>query len=125
MPWSTVSEILMVGLSGLVFLLAFLGYRLLAMEHRKPAPDAGALRSARLFMWQSLALAIVVGGFAVGDRLVAAQSGARQGGVRECRDSLSRLETQLKVPGASKEDLLTLAGAHVSTCSGPLSSLDR
>ena len=55
-------EILKVGLSGLVFLIAFLGYRLLRKEQEKEVPRDKILRTVLAFMLMCFIVALMVGG---------------------------------------------------------------
>ena len=65
-------EILKIGLSGLVFLLAFLAYRLLAREQSRDEPNSKMLRNVRLQQgqWQV---------FTTAEQRPAAQRGVRPG----------------------------------------------
>ncbi|RMI00773.1 MAG: hypothetical protein D6681_11160 [Calditrichaeota bacterium] len=58
-----VVDILKVGLSGLVFLFTFLAYRLLQQEQQRGEPRDKILQSIYRFMWMSVLLAFLVGGF--------------------------------------------------------------
>jgi len=57
---SLVVDILKLGLTGLVFLLMYMGYRLLHQEQLKEKPDQELLKKASLFVWQSIAVACLV-----------------------------------------------------------------
>jgi len=67
---SVVVDILKLGLTGLVFLLMYLGFRLLAQEQKKKTPSKELLKRASLFVWQSIAIACLVGAVEVGHRVV-------------------------------------------------------
>jgi hypothetical protein len=65
----SVVEILKVGLAGLVFLLAYFGFRLLAKEQKRENPRDGMLSHVCRFMWICVVLAILVGGVEVVERI--------------------------------------------------------
>ena len=55
-----IAELIKTGLSGLVFLFAYLGYRLLQNEQKKNEPDKNILKSIHQFMILCLVSAILV-----------------------------------------------------------------
>jgi hypothetical protein len=110
-----VADILKVGLSGLVFLLAFLSYRLLheAVRTRVAAP---VLSSVKLYLGASLVLTVVVGAFGLVDTHLRNDGLRSTSDLAGCRDSLARLDTQSKLPGVSAEDLKNGISGHVNRC---------
>lgn len=70
----TVVQILELGLTGLVFLLMFMGYRLLKNEQDKENPHPDLLKRASLFVWQSIAVAALVGTMQLAQLFIGQQS---------------------------------------------------
>ena len=62
-----VVDILKIGLSGFVFLLIFLAFRLLRKEQNVDKPRPILLKKISQFMWISVALAIIVGFFSLAE----------------------------------------------------------
>jgi hypothetical protein len=108
-----VVEILKLGVSGLVFLLAFLGYNLLrnATQNNASVP---ILAAVRFYMWIALTLAgvVTVGGLA--EHFIASEG--RINDVRECRNSLARLDTQSKMPDVTVDNLRHGIAGHLAKC---------
>lgn len=114
MPWSQVVEILKLGLIGLVFLLAVLGFRLLSQEQRKDKPDPRILSSIRFFLWFTLGSAALVGAFTIVQLVV-----GRGGGRAACHDSFGRLVAESTLSGATAEQLRSAIRIHAEAC-GPI-----
>jgi hypothetical protein len=112
-------EILKVGLSGLVFLLCGMAYRLLRVEQSKAQPNAQILRTIHRYLWQSILCALIVGLFSIADTVLARQHKAQVELLESCGDSLQRLDTYSKMPNLSADDLRNVAINHVSAC-GPV-----
>jgi hypothetical protein len=104
-----VVDILKVGLSGLVFLLAYLSYRMLQKEQEKPKADPRIIKVIQFFMWQALASALLVAGLNLAG-LVTRSHGA------ECTDSLSRLATAGDLQGVTASDLRQAIQVYVDAC---------
>jgi hypothetical protein len=115
-------EILKVGLSGLVFLLAFMAYRLLALEQKKKMSDPNILRNVRLFSWQCIFLVLVMAGINIFERVTPLPPHVE---ISKCRESMLRLESLSALEGQSAEDLRLLIKNHVATCNGILKRLDE
>lgn len=65
-----VVKILGYGVIGLGFLLAFMAYRLLSAEQRKPKPTDRMLKAIREYMYFSIAITILGGVFLLADKFV-------------------------------------------------------
>ena len=115
-------EILKVGLSGLVFLLAFMAYRLLALEQKKKKADPKFLRNVRLFSWQCVFLVLLLAGINIFERVTPLPPGVE---IRKCRESMLRLESLSSMEDQSAEDLRLLIQNHIETCDGILTRLDE
>lgn len=70
MKLADVPAILQTGLAGLAFLLALLSYNLLSREQRSGKARPEMLRAARTFFVLCISLAVIVGGFHIGERLL-------------------------------------------------------
>jgi len=90
MKLDLVATILKIGLSGLVFLLALLSYNLLAREQRADAPRPAILRATRNYSLLCVLMAVIVGGFAVGEQLLRKTD---EDTILNCKNSLERLRT--------------------------------
>jgi hypothetical protein len=110
-----VVEVLRVGVSGLVFLLALLSYRLLVRAVDGKA-SASVLRTIRFYLIASFAIAALIGGLAA----VQGRSGLVSDNLRAqmgtCRDSLARLQTQAERPGLEIQDLRVGIARHAAIC---------
>ena len=117
MNLATVVDILKVGLAGLVFLLMFLSYRLLAAEQARPAPRSAMLSSARRFAWICVLLISLVAGSTLFER-VYLSSGESAGSAKleSCRQSLLRLQTLSAQEESNVASLRTLIANHVAAC---------
>lgn len=119
MNLSVVADILKVGLSGLVFLLMFLAYRLLATEQKMSSPRLEILSSARGFAWTCVLLIILVAGTAVFERVYApGPNAAFTQQLDGCRKSLLRLQSISAQDDSNIAELRTLIANHVAAC-GP------
>jgi hypothetical protein len=121
MNLSMVVDILKVGLSGLVFLLMFLAYRLLATEQKMSAPRAAILLSVKRFLWTCVLLILLVAGTEGFERIYKPDRGAaltRQ--LEECRESLLRLQSLSAQGDLNVADLRTLIANHAAVCSPAL-----
>jgi hypothetical protein len=99
-----VVDILRLGLSGLVFLLMFLGYRLLQQEQRKPKPSPQLLRRASLFAWQSLVAALLVAVAAVVTPMV--QKKVEAGATNSvCAEEVAALDTVAQHPAQTLDTI--------------------
>lgn len=107
-----VVEILKVGLSGLVFLLAFLTHRLLSREQLKEKPNLKILQSVKFFFWQNILLVVLLAGVTIFDRLAPSSTQLHD----DCRDSISRLDTLASKEGQTVESMRTLIQNHIATC---------
>jgi hypothetical protein len=120
MSAADVVSILQVGLSGLAFLLALLSYRIISREQAKPEPRSNVLRSARLYFYQCIVLAIVVAGFQLFNAL-ALRPGAEE--IAACNDSALLLEDINRRSGATV--LAVDVDRHLQRCMPILRWLDR
>jgi hypothetical protein len=117
MNLALVGDILKVGLSGLVFLLMFLAYRLLATEQKMAAPRPAILTSVKGFAWTCVLLIVLVGGTAVFERVYQPDRGpALTQQLETCRESLLRLESLSAQGDSSVADLRTLIANHAAVC---------
>lgn len=117
-----VAEILKVGLSGLVFLLAFMAYRLLAREQSKDKSDPKFLRYVKIFSWQSVFLVVLLAGLNIFERVMPTPPVTE---LHRCRESLLRLESLSSIEGQNLDDIRLLIQNHVETCSGILEKIDE
>lgn len=113
-------EILKVGLSGLVFLLAFMAYRLLAREQKRKKADPKFLRFVQVFYWQSVFLVVLLAGINVFERIAPNPPSME---LQKCKESLNRLETLSTLEDQNLEDIRDLINNHVETCGGILDNL--
>ena len=119
-----VVEILRVGFSGLIFLLAFLAYRLLAKEQVKSKPDPkilSAITSYRAYTLIAALLTVLVTVIS----LVFEERGILsvvQSGGRRCHRQLEQLDTVLTL-NPKPEELRAAAGAEVEACRGYIAEL--
>ncbi len=107
-------EILKLGISGFAFLLAYMGYRLLRNEQSKAKPNTKTLGMIWRFLWLSVVLAIVVGGFGVVDtilRRTSAQSVDSEP-IRLCRANLEIVLSRLDATATTEEDSETSESAN-------------
>ena len=126
MDLTVVVEILKVGLSGLAFLLAFMGYRLLAQEQKKKTPSEKTLRSIHMFVWQAIVLALLVGGVSILTMAIGNKGKVTlPASIGNCRDSLSRLATHQQLPDLTLEGLKVVVSAHIESCQEPLEEFDE
>jgi hypothetical protein len=121
-----VVEILKIGLSGLVFLLAFFSYRIAEHAFDKPGSEA-KFRQLRYYTWQLIALGVLAGTFNVGELVYRGHHlllGA-QDEIAACRDEVSRLQTLASLPQATNEGLRQAARGMASQCQPLLTRLDE
>ncbi|WNG39523.1 hypothetical protein F0U61_42035 [Archangium violaceum] len=111
-------DVLRLGLSGLVFLLSYLAYKLLAQEQAKPSPNTRRMKGVVLFMALSVLSALIVGGFSLAELLLRRDEPRRM--LRDCRVSLARVETYLKMPNVSPQDFRSIVQGHVGQCGSAL-----
>ena len=116
-----VVRILQVGLSGLGFLLAFMGFWLLAREQRTKEPRPAMLRSSKIFLYQCIGLAVIVGLFQLAPEFIPKKLDQEQ--VGRCRDSFDLLKQRAKTD--SLEDMLEVVREHQLKCASIIISLDE
>lgn len=107
-----VLEILKVGISGLMFLLAHFSYRLISQEQQRPVPSDKILKNIRYYMAFCLISATLVG---VLSTIPLFWSHSR--GTASCRDSMSRLRTSASASNVTSDDLRAGIEVHATTCS--------
>ena len=122
MNLSDVVNILQVGLSGLAFLLAFLGYWLIAREQQAEKPRPAMLKSAKYFLFQCIGLAVIVGIFQIAPRFIPLALDQQQVGT--CRDSFDLLSLRVQRNG-NYENLLEAVKDHQSSCAQLIIKLDE
>lgn len=110
-------EILKVGISGLVFLLALLGFRLLSQLAHTGKQDVKVIRAVRFYMFQTTFLAVLVAAMSIVPHWLSG-SGLRAA-ANECELSLGRLQARMKMPATTLETLQAAVTQHSSVC-GPL-----
>jgi hypothetical protein len=113
-----VVEILKIGLSGFVFLLVMYNFRLLKGVMAKEKLDRRLSRKIDMFMWMNVGLVVIVGASAA----LSVGLQARLHGVKMCRNSLQRLDTQAKLPDVGAASLKNGIAGHVSVCQEVLES---
>jgi predicted permease len=114
-PFSSVVDILKLGLSGLVFLLAYLGYRLLSREQAKDKPNKSTFRNIIVFNVFAFLSALLVGVLS----LIQVWA-SRDPVAAACRDSFSRLKTTSTLGGVTTDDLRAAIQTHEGSCQGLL-----
>lgn len=116
-----VVDILKVGLSGLVFLLMFLAYRLIAAEQKVAAPRPSILSSAKGYAWTCVLLIVLVAGTGVFELVyLPDQDPALTRQLVECRNSLLRLQSLSAQGDSNVAALRTLIANHAAVCSPAL-----
>lgn len=119
-----VVDILKVGLSGLVFLLAYMAYRLLSRLQTKDLDRSSsdqALKIMRSYLWLSIALVLIVGGFSIIE-LVIKKNDPRDV-LQGCRDSLERLDTYARDPDIELIELKRVIISHSELCNESMRKL--
>jgi len=121
-----VVEILKVGFSGLIFLLAFLAYRLLSKEQDKSKPDTkilNAITSYRAYTLIAAVLTLIVTmlSFFFQERQILSLIQSRG---NECRTQIEQIDTILKL-NPTPNELRAATGAEVEACRGYVSDLWR
>jgi hypothetical protein len=111
-----VVEVLKVGISGLVFLLALLCFRLLSQLARSSKHDVKVLRAVRMYMVQTAFLAVLVAAMSIVPHWLKGRD--LRSDATECELSLGRLQALMKMPNATPESLQNAMNQHYSTC-GP------
>lgn len=121
-----IAEILRVGLAGLVFLLLAMAYRMLSQEQKKQEPSDSIIRTIKTYLWQSIIVAVIVGGFNIAEIVLTNRNAETVPLplVEVCRDSLSRLETTASLPQTSLEDLKSAVTSHTNSCRDVLDRLE-
>lgn len=114
-------SILQVGLSGLAFLLAWLSYHLISREQARPDPKPEVLRTARLYFYQCIILALIVAGFQVFNALVLRPGQQEFAG---CVDSVMLLEDQTRKASGSAVPVADVE-AHLARCGTVIQRLGR
>jgi hypothetical protein len=113
---SIVVDVLQLGLTGLVFLLMYFGFRLLSQERGKRSPNAEVLKRGSLFVWQSILVAILVGAVEIGHRLI--DRDERPGEqLSACRDEVASLN-RVSTHSAQTTDTLRSAIRNTWTVCG-------
>lgn len=115
-----IAKILQVGLAGFAFLLAYLGYRLIAREQNKENPSSAILKSARQYFYLCILLAVIVGGFGI---LRVTMRSVDQERLAVCRDSFDLLSSR-KARASSKADLLQAINDHIAVCAQTIQQVD-
>jgi hypothetical protein len=118
-----VVDVLKVGLSGLALLLAYLGYRLLQRTATAKV-SAPVLRTIKLYLGGVVALPIIVGVFGIVETLQHEHQRKINDSDASCRDSLTRLDTQSKLPNVTADDLKNVIDGHVIRCQPILEKTD-
>jgi hypothetical protein len=109
-------DILRVGLSGFVFLLCAMAYRLLRAEQCRAHPSSSMLATINRYMWQSIICALLVGGFSFADAKAKHDREESRDALVACADSLGRLDSFTKLPGTSEDNLRLIVSKHVAAC---------
>jgi hypothetical protein len=112
MTGDNIVSILQVGLSGFSFLLAAFSYSLISREQEKTNPRPEVLRSARMYFYQCIALAVIVGGFQAFNTLFLKPGGEE---LAKCADSMLLLEDQVRTASANMIPLADVQ-AHLVSC---------
>jgi hypothetical protein len=116
-----VVDILKVGISGLVFLLALLGYRLLAQLARSGKQDTKVLHTVRWYMLQTTGLALVVAAISVVP-LWLSNHELRESAI-DCDLTLHRLKAQTQLSNATLAGLQAAIEQHSVACEPVLRKL--
>lgn len=97
-------EILKLGLSGLVFLLTLLTFRLLKIEQGKNNPRENILKSIKSFSRVTLIAALLVGVFGLLEIIYRPTSS------HNCDTCIESLETVIELAGSPNQDVESLRG---------------
>jgi hypothetical protein len=119
------AEILRVGLSGLVFLLAVLGYNLVRGAASAPKVAPSTLKAINRYMSFLMVLAILAVVSTIGEAILRRNTEQVQADLEACRDSLGRLNADVGRKGVTAADLKNVIGGHVSRCQSLLKELDE
>jgi hypothetical protein len=107
-------DILKVGLSGFVFLLVYLAYRLVADEQKRRTASPQRMRLLSRYLWATIALAGLVAVVSLADLFT-----SRYGSLanqQECADSFYRLGTYSRLPSVTLEGFRASVDRHLSSC---------
>lgn len=120
-----VVEILQVGLAGLIFVLAFLLYRIInqAVKQTDSAKRNAGLKAARTYLWVVLGLVLLAGVFPLAEQWLAREDPSSS--LSSCRDSLVRLDTAAKMADKTIDDLRAQIRGHVAVCEDVLGEYSK
>jgi hypothetical protein len=118
------AEILRVGLSGLVFLLAVLGYNLVRSAASAPKVAPSALKAVNRYMSLLMVLAILAVVSTIVEAMLRRSTEQIQADLEDCRDSLERLDDHARLDKVTAANLKNVIGGHVSRCQSLLKELD-
>jgi|SRR5215469_9791776 len=107
-----VVDILKVGLSGLVFLLAYMSYRLLSRANT----GSTSLRNAQRFMIFTLVLTLLVVISSIVDVYLKKRDASSAHDLGRCRDAVARIETAGRDPRTTLEELRATVNNQLPAC---------
>jgi len=110
-----VVDILKLGLTGLVFLLMYLGFRLLQQEQQKSAPNRELLKRASVFVWQSIVIACLVAAVEIGHRVFDLRSAPSEE-VKNCLKELNALVLVSQHPAQTTDALRSAIRSTSKIC---------
>lgn len=112
-------EILKLGLTGLVFLLMLMGFRLLHQQQGKQEPSETLLKRASLFVWQSIIVACLVAAVQFGSLLLTHDLGASQKKLDSCLTEIASLNRVSTHPDQSTDTLRSAIRNTWTACGRP------
>ncbi len=112
-------EVLKLGLTGLVFLLMVMGFRLLHQQQRAKQPSEKLLKRASLFVWQSILVACIVAAVQFGSLLLAHDSTTSQKKLQSCIEEIESLNRVSMHPEQSTETLRSAIRNTWTACGRP------
>jgi hypothetical protein len=123
---SGIIKLVSLGFAGVAVALALLSYQLLRAEQRKKTHDAAVLAEIARFGRRALLIAVLVAVVQLAESAIRQFSSDRNlspAAVSQCRDSLSKLQTQ--ADSGSDLALRAAARAHYDSCKDLLAHVDQ
>ncbi len=119
-----VVDILKIGLSGLVFLLAYMSYRIISRVDTRSASQR-SLQIAQRFMIFTLLLTVLVIVSSTVDLYVKREGASSERDIGQCRDAVARIETVGRDPSTTLEELRATINNQLPACALLLQKKDQ
>jgi len=110
-----VVDVLKLGLVGLVFLLMYLGFRILNREQLKDRPHPQVLKRATVFAWQGIVVATIVGAVELAQHFMDRQTSHSAPAPARAKNCLNEVESLDRVAGHPNQTLESLRSAVHAT----------